>query len=104
MSDRPRIFHEYSNGSLAFVNSWSYSWMVSLHEIGIEPAERIRASRNPLEKVWSLTVEEFSRKSGKLELIPTYNAAHEETISMTESIVKVENEIDARVKSLYGVD
>ena len=84
------------------MNSWSYSWMVSLHEIGIEPAES--TSRNPLEKPWSLTAEEFSRKSGKLELIPTYNAAHEETISMTESIVKVENEIDARVKSLYGVD
>ena len=61
-------------------------------------------SRNPLEKVWSLTAEEFTRKSGKSELIPTYKVAHEETISMTEEIVKVENEIDARVKSLYGVD
>ncbi|MFH2102161.1 MAG: Eco57I restriction-modification methylase domain-containing protein [Chloroflexota bacterium] len=73
-----------------------------LREIGVEPAES--TSRNPLEKPWSLTAEEFTRKSGKSELIPTYNAAQEETMSVTEEIVKVESEIDARVKSLYGVD
>lgn len=71
-------------------------------EIGVEPAES--TSRNPLEKPWSLTAEEFSRKSGKSELIPTYSAARDETMSVTEEIVNVENEIDARVKSLYGVD
>jgi hypothetical protein len=52
----------------------------------------------------STTGEEFTRKSSKSELIPTYNAARDETMSVTEEIVKVENEIDARVKSLYGVD
>jgi hypothetical protein len=47
-----------------------------LREIGVEPAERVRASRNPLELVWSLGEEE---------------------------IVRVEREIDERVKSLYGL-
>jgi len=39
-----------------------------------------------------------------LELIPTDRKAREETLSLTEEAVKVENEIDERVKSLYGVD
>ena len=41
--------------------------------------------------------------SCKSELIPTYKAAHEETMSLTEAIVKVENEVDDRVKVLYGL-
>ena len=39
-----------------------------LREIGIEPAES--TSRNPLEKPWSLSEEEFSRKS---KLISTFD-------------------------------
>ncbi|MDI6768402.1 MAG: hypothetical protein QMD04_01845 [Anaerolineales bacterium] len=39
----------------------------------------------------------------KSKLISTYKAAREETMSVTEEIGKVEGEIDARVKSLYGV-
>ena len=72
-----------------------------LREIGIEPAES--TSRNPLEKVWSLTAEEFTRRVGRSELIPTYKSAQEATISVTEEIVRVEKEIDERVKGLYGV-
>ena len=63
-------------------------------------AEHVRASRNPLEQPWLLTEEEFSRKS---KLISTYKSACEETMSVTEEIVKVEKEIDERVKNLYGL-
>jgi hypothetical protein len=72
-----------------------------LREIGIEPAQS--TSRSPLEQVWSLTAEEFTRRVGRSELIPTYKSAHEETMSVTEEIVRVEKEIDERVKGLYGV-
>jgi hypothetical protein len=37
------------------------------------------------------------------ESIPTYRVAREETMSATEEIVKVESELDERVKSLYGL-
>jgi hypothetical protein len=39
----------------------------------------------------------------KSELIPTYRQAREETLSLTEEAVRVEREIDERVKALYGV-
>ena len=69
-----------------------------LREIGIEPAES--TSRNPLERPWSLALEEFTRRS---KLISTYRAAREEPQSLTEEIVRVESEIDELVKSLYGI-
>jgi hypothetical protein len=69
-----------------------------LREIGIEPAES--TSRNPLEQPWSLALEEFTRRS---KLISTYRAAREETLSVTEEVVRVEKEIDERVKGLYGL-
>jgi hypothetical protein len=78
-----------------------------LREIGIEPAES--TSRNPLEKVWSLTAEEFTRRTKTSEVLETsevwkaYKSAREETISTTEEIIRVEKEIDERVKSLYGL-
>jgi hypothetical protein len=78
-----------------------------LREIGIEPAES--TSRNPLEKVWSLTAEEFTRRTKTSEVLETsevwkaYKSAREETISTTEEIAHVEKEIDERVKSLYGL-
>ena len=71
-----------------------------LREIGIEPAES--TSRNPLEQVWSLTAEEFTRRVG-VDGLKAYQSAREETMSMTEEIVRVEGEIDERVASLYGV-
>jgi hypothetical protein len=69
-------------------------------EIGVEPAAS--TSRNPLEQVWSLGEEEFVRRCTS-ELIPRYRKAREETMSTTEDILKVEKEIDERVKSLYGL-
>jgi hypothetical protein len=69
-----------------------------LREIGVEPAQS--TSRNPLESPWALGEEEFSRRS---KLISTYRNAREETLSLTEAAVKVEKEIDERVKSLYGL-
>jgi hypothetical protein len=39
----------------------------------------------------------------KSELIPIYRSTREETMSTTEDILKVEKEIDERVKSLYGL-
>lgn len=72
-----------------------------LRDIGIEPAES--TSRNPLEKPWSLAAEEFTRRVGQ-DSLKAYKSAHEETLSVTEDIGKVEKEIDERVKSLYGVD
>ncbi len=71
-----------------------------LREIGIEPAES--TSRNPLEQVWSLTADEFTRRVG-VDGLKAYQSAREETMSMTEEIVRVEGEIDERVASLYGV-
>jgi len=73
-----------------------------LREIGVEPAQS--TSRNPLESPWSLGEEEFLRRVGRRsELIPTYRKAREETVSVTEEAVKVESEIDERVKALYGL-
>ena len=70
------------------------------HEIGVEPAQS--TSRNPLESPWALGEEEFVRRRNS-ELIPSYRKAREETLSLTEEAVKVEKEIDARAKVLYGL-
>ena len=78
-----------------------------LREIGIEPAQS--TSSNPLEQVWSLTAEEFTRRiktsevSNTSEVWKAYKSAREETMSVTEEIGRVEKEIDERVKSLYGL-
>ncbi|MDI6768405.1 MAG: hypothetical protein QMD04_01860 [Anaerolineales bacterium] len=83
-----------------------------LRIIGIDPTPS--TNRNPLEQPpalskvegWSLTVEEFTRRSKLIstnKIISTYKAAREETMSVTEDIVRVEREIDERVKSLYGL-
>jgi len=72
-----------------------------LREIGIDPARS--TSRNPLEQPWSLTIEEFKRRVGRIASASIFNAAHEETYAVTEQIQSVEVEIDERVKGLYGV-
>jgi hypothetical protein len=71
-----------------------------LREIGVEPAQS--TSRNPLEQVWSLTTEEFTRRVG-VDGIKVFKSAREETMSVTEEIGKVESVINERVKSLYGI-
>ena len=90
-----------------------------LRTIGIDPAQT--TSRNPLaaspalSKVegWSLSAEEFVRRVGKTlkvslsgtmsETFKVYEQAREEALSFTEEIVRVEKEIDERVKGLYGL-
>ena len=71
-----------------------------LREIGVEPAQS--TSRNPLESPWVLTEEQFLRRVGQ-DHLKAYTSAREETMSLTEEAVRVEKEIDERVKSLYGV-
>ncbi len=72
-----------------------------LHENGIEPAES--TSRNPLEQPWLMSEEEFTRRT-RGKSVKVFKSTREETMSVTEEILKAEKEIDARVKSLYGVD
>lgn len=55
-----------------------------LRTIGIDPAQS--TSRNPLESPWSLTAEEFTRRS---KLISTYRQAREEIQLLTEEIIQV---------------
>ena len=71
-----------------------------LREIGMEPAQS--TSRNPLESPWALGEEEFVRRVGR-DSLKAFKSAREETMSVTEEAVRVEREIDERVKSLYGV-
>jgi len=71
-----------------------------LHDIGTDPAES--TSRNPLEQPWSLSEEDFTRRT-RGQPLKVFKSAQEETMSVTEEIVKVEKEIDERVKALYGL-
>ena len=71
-----------------------------LREIEVEPAQS--TSRSPLEQVWSLTAEEFTRRVG-VDGLKAHKSAREETMCVTEEIVRVEKEIDERVKGLYGM-
>jgi hypothetical protein len=49
-----------------------------------------------------LSKEDFTRRAGSAPLA-AYTSAREDTFALTEEIVKIEAEIDARVKSLYGL-
>lgn len=71
-----------------------------LRAIEIDPA--VSNSRNPLESLWLFSEEEFTRRIRGQSLM-VFKFAREETMSVTEEIVKVEKEIDDRVKNLYGV-
>jgi hypothetical protein len=74
-----------------------------LREIGVEPAQS--TSRNPLESPWLLDESEFEKRARKYGTpnVRLYKSAREETLSLTEEAVRVEKEIDERVKSLYGM-
>jgi hypothetical protein len=88
-------------GARSIIRGWN-SWTVSLREIGLQPAES--TSRNPLESPWLLEREVFQRRVGwDAILLHTYEAAREETSALTQAIVQVEAEIDARVRALYGL-
>jgi hypothetical protein len=68
--------------------------------IGVDPAQS--TSRNPLESPWLLSKDEFTRRA-KAASLAVYTSAREETSALTEEIVRVEAEIDERVKALYGL-
>ena len=55
-----------------------------------------------LEQPWALPAEEFTRRAGQ-DGLKALKSVQEETLSVTEEIVRVEKEIDERVKALYGL-
>jgi hypothetical protein len=71
-----------------------------LHAIGLPPARS--NSRNPLEKPWLLSEEEFTRRSAT-KFISHYRTTRDETAALTEQIETLEAEINARVAALYGL-
>jgi len=72
-----------------------------LRDAGTSPAAS--SSRNPLEQPWTLTAPEFARRGPRADP-QLFTAAHDETLALTESIAKVEREIDSSVAALYGLD
>ncbi len=60
-------------------------------------------SRNPLESPWLLEGETFQRRVGQVGKLSAYEAGREETAALTAQIVRLEAEIDERVRALYGV-
>lgn len=80
-----------------------------LRAIGLPPEQS--NSRNPLEQPWNLAEAEFLKRARKLPNRPTdkalkalFEQARDTTVALTEKIVQVEAEIDARVAALYGLD
>lgn len=72
-----------------------------LRAIGLDPAQS--TSRNPLERPWTLSSDEFARRAKK-QPAKLHESACDETAALTKQIAKVEAEIDARVAALYGLD
>jgi type I restriction-modification system DNA methylase subunit len=78
-----------------------------LCDLGTSPAES--SSRNPLERPWTLTPEEFTKRAkaihvGAIHELPHFKAVHDKTAALTEQITRIEHEIDERVAALYGVE
>lgn len=77
-----------------------------LRAIGLDPADS--GSRNPLEQPWSLLADDYAKRARKLHGrapdMKLYEAARDETATLTEQITKLEAEIDSRVAALYGLD
>lgn len=77
-----------------------------LKALGQDPAES--TSRNPLEQPWSLSGEEYNKRARKLigrkPDLELFEEARDATAALTETITKIEVEIDARVATLYGLD
>ena len=71
-----------------------------LRAIGTDPTES--TSRNPLERPWALSAEEFSRRA-RNQSLKKFTDARDETLALTEQITIIEREIDERVAALYGV-
>lgn len=71
-----------------------------LRAVGIAPAAS--SSRNPLEQPWTLSPDEFTRRTRHAPL-PSFTAARDETHALTAQITTIERELDERVAALYGV-
>jgi hypothetical protein len=57
-------------------------------------------------KRWTIRnrrISEFSPTGTMLKKSEVYKVARDETISMTEAVLRLEKEIDERVKELYGI-
>ena len=74
-----------------------------LRDIGSSPAES--SSKNMLEQPWNTEkcTDDYFRKKAKGYPLKLLSDIRAETIAMTEEILKVESEIDARVAALYGL-
>ncbi len=72
-----------------------------LLDIGTSAAES--SSRNILEQPWSLTDEEFLRRTKSRFDTLIFRNAKDETFDLTEQTIRIEREIDERVAELYGV-
>jgi TaqI-like C-terminal specificity domain/Eco57I restriction-modification methylase len=77
-----------------------------IRSIGLNPSESF--SRNPLEEPWTLTPIEYAKRArkicGRTPDMRLYQTARDEAIDLTQQIVLIETEIDARVAALYDVD
>ncbi len=77
-----------------------------IRTLGLEPTDS--TSRNPLEQPWSLAADDYAKRARKLNGrapdMKLYEAARDETAALTEQIIKLEAEIDARVAALYGLN
>lgn len=64
------------------------------------------SSRTLLESTSALTLEDFRDRARRISQADAraFQLAREETMSLTEEIEKVEQEIDEMVAGLYGVD
>ena len=72
-----------------------------LLKVGTSAAES--SSRNPLERPWEISEEEFLRRTRSRYDVSIFRQTRDETIELTEQINKIEKEIDERVAELYGV-
>jgi type I restriction-modification system DNA methylase subunit len=72
-----------------------------LLDVGTSAAES--SSRNPLERPWEISEEEFLRRTRSRYDVSIFRQTRDETFELTEQINKIEQEIDERVAELYGV-
>ncbi|MCX7597725.1 MAG: hypothetical protein N2512_02495, partial [Armatimonadetes bacterium] len=79
-----------------------------LRQLGTSPAQS--SSRNPLERPWKMTEEQFQEHAKRLKSraqqdpMRAFREAREETAALTQQIAAIEREIDELVASLYGLD
>jgi hypothetical protein len=72
-----------------------------LRALGAAPGSS--GSRNPLERPWQISAEDFRRRApGAAEHV--FTAARDETAALAGAILGVERQIDERVAALYGVE